>query len=410
MPISGAWFSARLGKLHRLSDNGRMRISPDHVTTFGLAYSRYGDFRFGIRLADRLMHLYIIGQTGTGKSTLLGNLARQDAGAGIGFCLIDPHGDLAEGLTGSLASPHIYWDVSDANSVLGYNPLTRVSAAHRPLVASGFIETLKKQWHDAWGARMEHLLRYAVLALLEQPSADIRDIVRLFVDKDFRREVVSRVGDEQVYAFWTKEFPNMNYQTAIDGVAPIANKLGAFLANPVLRRAICEPEKPLRFRKIMDEGQGLIVNLAKGQLGSDNANVMGGLIVSSIMNAAFTRHVQPEAERRPFMFYIDEFHAFTTSVFASMLAEARKYGLGLNLAHQHIVQTDREVFEAVIGNAGSLVVFRVGAQDAPVFQRQLGSVEVPDLVNLPNHRAFIQLMVRGERSKAFSATMDPPSG
>ena len=392
-----------------LAENDRMVFSPDHVTSLGMAFSRYGDFRFGIRLADRLMHLYVIGQTGSGKSTLLGNLARQDARAGIGFCLIDPHGDLAEALAGSLEEPPIYWDVSDPGSSLGYNPLTRVSAANRPLVASGFIEALKKQWHDAWGARMEHLLRYAVLALLEQPSADIRDIVRLFVDKNFRREAVASVSDEQVYAFWTKEFPNMNYQTAIDGVAPIANKLGAFLANPVLRRAICEPVEPLRFRRIMDEGQALIVNLAKGQLGSDNANVMGGLIVSSIMNAAFTRHDLPEQDRRPFMFYIDEFHAFTTSVFAGMLAEARKYGLGLTLAHQHIVQTDREVFEAVIGNAGSLIVFRVGAQDAPVFRRQLGNVEVPDLVNLPNHRAFVQLMVRGERSRSFSATMDPPA-
>ena len=219
---------------------------------------------------------------------------------------------------------------------------------------------------------------------------------------------MAHVTDEQVRAFWTREYPNMNYQTAVDGLAPIANKIGAFLANPVLRRAICEPAEPLRFRRIMDDGQCLIVNLAKGQLGSDNANVMGGLIVSSVMNAAFTRHDLPEQDRRPFVFYIDEFHAFTTSVFAGMLAEARKYGLGLVLAHQHIVQTDREVFEAVMGNAGSLVVFRVGAHDAPTFHRQLGTIEIRDLVNLPNHRAFLHLMVRGERVRPFSATMDPP--
>lgn len=385
-----------------------MYLNPDHVTSLGHAYRRYGDFPFGIRLADRLMHLYIIGQTGTGKSTLLANLARQDAKAGIGFCLVDPHGDLAEGITDSLGTPHTYWNVADPESPYGYNPLTRVSADHRPLVTSGFIEALKKQWEDAWGARMEHLLRYAVLALLEQPSADIRDIVRLFVEKDFRRSVVARVSDPQVLVFWTKEYPNMNYQNAVDGVAPIANKLGAFLANPTLRKAICDPEEPLRFRRIMDEGQCLIVNLAKGRLGSDNANVLGGLIVSSILNAAFTRHSLPERDRRPFFLYIDEFHSFSTSVFAGMLAEARKYGLGLVLAHQHIVQADRDVFEAVMGNAGSLIAFRVGAQDAPTFHRQLGTVEVPDLVNLPNYQAFIQLMVRGERVRVFSATMDPP--
>lgn len=384
-----------------------MHLKPDQVTRLGQAHYRYGDFPFGIRLADRLMHLYVIGQTGTGKSTLLANLALQDARNGLGFCLIDPHGDLAEELNCSLGKPHIYWDVANPKSPYGYNPLTRVGADHRPLVASGFIEALKKQWKDAWGARMEHLLRYAVLALLEQPSADIRDIVRLFVEKDFRRSAVARVGDPQVFAFWTKEYPNMNYQTAVDGVAPIANKLGAFLANPVLRKAICEPDEPLRFRRIMDEGQCLIVNLAKGRLGNDNANVLGGLIVSSFLNAAFTRHNLPEHDRKPFFLYIDEFHSFTTSVFAGMLAEARKYGLGLILAHQHIVQTDREVFEAVMGNAGSLVVFRVGAQDAPTFHRQLGTVEVPDLVNLPNYRAFIQLMVRGERVRVFSATMYP---
>ena len=374
---------------------------------FATAHHRYKDFPFGIRLADRLMHLYIIGQTGTGKSTLLHNLARQDEKNGIGFCLVDPHGDLAANLSASLQVKHRYWNVADPDSPFGYNPLTRVSASYRPLITSGLIDTLKKQWADAWGARMEHLLRYAVLALLEQPRADIRDVVRLFVDKGFRRSVIGRVSDPQVYEFWTKEFPNMNYKNAADGVAPIANKLGAFLANPVLRKAMCEPDEPLRFRQIMDRGEILIVNLAKGRLGSDSANVLGGMIVSSIMNAAFTRHDQPEHERRPFMLYVDEFHSFTTSVFAGMLSEARKYGLGLTLAHQHIVQTDREVFEAVLGNVGSLMVFRVGANDAPTFQRQLGTVEVRDLVNQPNHRAFVQLMVDGHKTRAFSANTWP---
>ncbi|PWE34090.1 hypothetical protein DDZ14_02730 [Maritimibacter sp. 55A14] len=381
--------------------------SPDHVTHLGIAHYRYRPYRFGIRLSDRLMHMYIIGQTGTGKSTLLFNMAQQDAGAGIGFCLLDPHGDLADLLSGDLGTDHLYWNVADPESPYGYNPLTRVGADFRPLVASGFIETLKKQWKDAWGARMEHLLRYAVLALLEQPNADMRQIVRLFIEKDFRRSVVARVTDPQVYAFWTREYPKMNYQNAADGVAPIANKLGAFLASPTLRRSLCEPQEPLRFRQIMDKGQSLVINLAKGRLGSDNANVMGGLIVSSVLNAALTRHNLPETERRPFIFYIDEFHAFTTSVFAGMLAEARKYGIGLTLAHQHIVQTDREVFEAVLGNAGTLIIFRVGAQDAPRFHRQLGSVDVSDLVYLPNHRAFVQLMVRGERLRPFTMTTEP---
>lgn len=374
------------------------------LATIGTASHRYGDRPFGIPLRDRLSHLYIIGQTGTGKSTLLRNLAKQDAANGIGFCLIDPHGDLAQTLSTSLSVPHRYWNVADNQSPYGYNPLTHVSSSLRPLIASGLIETLKKQWADAWGARMEHLLRYATLALLEQPKTDIRDIMRLFVDQSFQKEVVGRVSDPQVKLFWTQEYPAMNYKTAIDGVAPIANKLGAFLAHPVIRKAMCEPDEPLRFRKIMDDGEILIVNLAKGRLGGDMANVMGGLIVSSIMNAAFSRHDTPEINRRPFMLYVDEFHSFTTSAFASMLSEVRKYGLSVTLAHQHILQADKSVFEAIMGNVGSIMAFRVGALDAPTISQQFGTVAIADLVNLPNYRAFVQLMVGGEKSQSFTAT------
>lgn len=384
-----------------------MRPCLDHVTTLGLAYRAYGDFPFGIRLRDRLMHLYAVGQTGTGKSTLLFNLARQDASAGIGFCLIDPHGDLAADLSAEIDVPHRYWNVADPESPYGYNPLTRASEPYRPLIAAGLIDAMKKQWVDAWGVRMEHLLRYAILALLEQPVADIGDIVRLYVDKRFRGEVIARVTDPQVLAFWREEFPNMNYQTSVDGVAPIANKLGAFLAHPLVRKALCDPKEPLRFRQIMDAGDILIVNLAKGRLGSDTANVLGGLIVASLMNAAFSRHDLPPDERRPFMLHIDEFHAFTTTALADMMSETRKYGLGLTLAHQHIVQTERAVFEAVLGNVGSLMVFRVGANDAPTFARQLGDIPERDLVNQPNYQAMVQLMVDGEKRTAFSTKTLP---
>lgn len=377
-------------------------------TPLGIAYHRYGDRPFGIKQADRMHHLYVIGQTGTGKSTFLLNLALHDARAGRGFCLIDPHGDLALALHQHLVVPHHYFDIVDPACELGYNPLTRVHRSFRPLLASGLIETLKKQWADSWGARMEHLLRYAILALLDQPQADIRDIVRLYVDKDFRKEVVARIADEQVRAFWTKEFPNMNYMNAIDGVAPIANKLGAFLANPVVRRAVCEPANPLRFRKIMDEGGILIVNLAKGRLGTDMANVMGGLVVSTIMLAAFSRHGSEEKARQPFALHIDEFPSFTTEAFAGLLPEARKYGLSLTLAHQHISQIERPVFEAVLGNTGTMLVFRLGAQDASVFSRQLGDVQPSDLTWLPNHRAYVQLMVDGQKTRPFSMQTWPP--
>ena len=378
------------------------------TTTLGMAFHRYNDpTNFGIKLPDRLLHMYIVGQTGTGKSTLLGNLAQQDAMAGNGFCLIDPHGDLAERLHQSIETPHLYWDVADPVSPYGYNPIGPVSATYRPLIASALIDTLKKQWPDAWGARMEHLLRFAILALLEQPNSDMRDIVKLFVFKTFRRHVVERLTDPQALFFWKHEFEEMNYQNAADGVAPIANKLGALLAHPVVRKAVCEPATPLKFRHMMDTGMPLIVNLAKGRLGTDIANVLGGLLVSTIMHAAFSRHGLPEMARKPYFLHIDEFHAFTTTAFASLLSEARKYGLGLTLAHQHIVQTDKAVFEAILGNVGTQIVFRVGAKDAPTFQRQFGTVNTQDLVNLPNHRSLVQLMMDGQKTKPFSASMLP---
>lgn len=378
-------------------------------TTLGLAYCRYDDpVPFGIGQPDRLMHLYLIGQTGTGKTTLLQNLAWQDACNSNGFCLIDPHGDLAESLHRSLDATHLYWDVADPGCPLGYNPLKRVAEQYRPLVASGLIETLKKQWPDAWGARMEHLLRHAVLALLEQPQADLCDLMKLFVFRGFRRQVTEKLTDPQVRFFWKHEFPAMNYQSSADGVSPVANKIGAFLAHPTVRTALCDPREPLRFRSLMDRGAVLIVNLAKGRLGSDVSNIMGGLITSSIMQAAFTRHRLPEAARRPFFLYVDEFHNLTTKSFAGLLSEARKYGLGLILAHQHLSQTDPDVRDAILGNVGTMIVYRVGANDAPLFERLLPPFSARDLQNQPNHRASVWLMNQGERMRPFSATMYPP--
>lgn len=391
------------------------RAAADNVkmstrATFGQAYRRQrSSIPFGLDIPDRLIHVYAIGQTGTGKSTLILNLAWQDAIAGTGFCLVDPHGDLAESLHQRLSDiSHLYWDVAETDCPLGYNPLARVSERHRPLVASGLIETLKKQWPDAWGARMEHLLRHAILALLEQPSTDLRDLMRLFIYKGFRRQVTENITDPQVQFFWRHEFPAMNYQSSADGVSPVANKLGAFLAHPTVRKALCEPDKPLRFRSIMDNGQPLIVNLAKGRLGTDISNIMGGLITSSIMQAAFTRHGKPETERRPFFLYADEFQNLTTKSFAGLLSEARKYGLGLVLAHQHLSQTDSDVRDAILGNVGTMIVFRLGANDAPFFERFLPPFTAQDIQNLPNHQTIVRLMHDGERLKPFTAFMHPP--
>lgn len=347
--------------------------------------------------------MYIVGQTGTGKSTLLLNMIKQDAEQKRGFCLIDPHGDLAEQVSEIAGPNQIYWNVADPACPYGYNPLTHVSAEYRPLIASGLIDALKKQWADAWGARMEHLLRFSLLALLEQPKASIQDIMPMFLDKSFRQHVVSKISDPHVRDFWTMEFPNMNYKGAVDGVAPIANKLGGFLSHPLVRKMMCEPEQPLRFRQVMDDGGFLIVNLSKGKIGADIANILGGMILSSIGNAAYSRQNQMEDQRRPFFVYADEFHSFTTSAFSGMLSELRKYGLGLTLAHQHTDQLDRATLEAILGNVGTVISFRVGATDAPVLAHQLGAILPRDLVGLGNYEMFIKLMVGGMQGTVFSA-------
>jgi hypothetical protein len=390
-----------------MADNRRMFSK--YQSTIGFAYRHYQPPQpFVIAGADRLQHLYIIGQTGTGKSTLMQNLMHQDARQGTGVCLIDPHGDLAAQLHHDLIVPHHYWDIGDPTCTLGYNPLAKVAALHRPLVASGLIETLKKQWSDAWGARMEHILRFSLLALLETPDADLRDVLRLLTYKGYRRQVVDQITDEQVRFFWKTEFPALNHQGSADGITPIANKLGGFLAQPSVRSALCEPKRPLRLRSIMDTGQILVVNLAKGRLGTDITNILGGLITSSLMHAATTRHSLPEAARRPFFIYVDEFPNLTTKSFAGMLSEARKYRLGLVLAHQHLSQMDSDVSDAIFGNVGNLVSFRIGAKDAPAIQRVMQPFATLDLQNQPNHRAAVQVMRDGERLTPFSASMYPP--
>ena len=378
----------------------------DPVTTLGLAYGRYGNTPFGIRQGDRLQHLYVIGQTGSGKSTLLYNMACQDAAQGIGFCLIDPHGDLARDIERSSPSDAIIWTVGDPDCPYGYNPLTRTTVPLRPLVTSGLIEAFRKQWADAWGVRMEHLLRYAILALLDRPHTNLSEIMRLFLDRAFRTNVLAGIEDPQVRQFWFEEFPAMNYKTAADGVAPIANKIGTFLSHPVVRHAVCEPKEPLRFRQIMDEGRVLIINLSKGQIGADIANVLGGLIVSAITHAAFTR--QDSQSRRMFALYVDEFHNFTTEALADTLSESRKYGLSLTLAQQHAQQSTEGLFAGIMGNVGSLIAFRLGATDAPIFARQLGDVAPETLIKLPNYQTHLKLMVDGAQTKSFTAFMYPP--
>ncbi len=382
----------------------------DQITYLGKTNGRQDNRRFGIYQSDRLFHQYIIGQTGTGKSTLLFSMIKQDIDAGRGFCLIDPHGDLAEASAQYMGENGIYWKPSDTNCKVGYNPLTYVAEEYRPLVASGIIETLKQQWSDAWGVRMEHILRFTLLALLSRPYSTLADIIPMATKKSFITQVLKHVKDEEVLKFWKDEFPNMNYKNAFDGVAPIANKLGAFMSNPNVRKALCEPDQPLRFRKLMDEGTPLIVNLSKGELGADISNVLGGLIVSSFTNASYSRVTISEQRRRPYFLYVDEFHSFTTEAFASALSEMRKFKLGIILSSQFASQIATKIFESILGNVGTIICFRIGAQDAPLLSKQLGRhpsypefIATHHLTELTNYQVYVRLIICGAMNKVFKA-------
>jgi type IV secretory pathway TraG/TraD family ATPase VirD4 len=383
------------------------------ISYFAKTNFRNQGIKFGIKQADRLAHIHVIGKTGTGKSTLIETLFDQDLQAGRGCALIDPHGDLAARVAGRIPADRpndlVYVDLPDPVQPYGYNPLTHVSAERRSLVASGIMELFEKMWPAAWGQRMEHILRNSLLALLDFPPASFADILRLYADKSFRNAVLAKSTNEQVHSFWRTEYPKYTYRYQAEAIAPIQNKVGAFLADERLHRFFIEPEKPLRFRQLMDEGKILIVNLAKGQIGSDSAALAGGLIVTAIALAAFSRASSPEGERRPFHVYVDEFQSFTTLSVANMTAELRKYGVALVLAHQYLHQLHPDVRHAVLGNAGTLIAFRLGAEDATYVARELEPFTPDDLIRLPNHRIYLRLMIDGEPSKPFSALCLKPT-
>lgn len=388
-------------------------IPNNDVLEFARTNGREPQRIFGIHRPDVLHHVYLIGRTGVGKTTLLEALIRQDLDNGYGCALIDPHGDLVERIAGSIPADRlnstIYFDVPDAAMPYGYNPLTRVSPGIRPLVASGLIDVLKKMWDDAWGARMEHILRNALLALLDQPAAALTDILTLMTDRSFRYSVIANVQNEQVKAFWQKEFPKYSFRYQADGIAPIQNKVGAFLADPKLKHILTREDGGLRLRRIMDEGQVLLINLSQGKIGSDSAALLGGLLITSLGLAAFSRAFTEEKARRPFHIYVDEFQNFTTLALANMLSELRKFGVGMVLAHQYLHQLDPDIRHAVLGNAGTLIAFRLGAFDANLIAREFEpTFSRRDLLNLPNRHIYLKLMIDGAPSKPFSATTIRP--
>ncbi len=377
------------------------------VSYFGETNFRNRFTRFGIKQADRLSHIYLLGKTGVGKSTLIEALARQDLEGGRGFCVIDPHGDLAERMRDAAAvagRPFNYLDAAAPNQPYGYNPLRRVRDEKIPLAVSGLLDAMKKLWMDAWGVRMEHVLRNSLYALIERDGSVLPDILRLFADKRYRHEVVRGIRNDVVRRFWLDEFEKYPDRQRAEVVAPIQNKLGGLLTDPRLYRALVAPEIPISFRSLMDAGGVLIVNLAKGRLGEDSANILGSMMVATIGLAALSRAEAPIADRRTFFLYVDEFQTFTTLAFANMMPDMRKVSLGLILAHQYLHQLDDDVRHSVLGNAGTLISFRLGPEDASVISRELmPTFDVLDLLNLPNHAFYAKLMIDGTPSRPFSA-------
>src|SRR5216684_6698257 len=376
------------------------------------------DFRndrrvFGIKREDRFAHVYVIGKTGSGKSTLLEGMALQDLENGNGFALIDPLGDLAERLISRIPdwrrNDVIYLNAADRELTWGYNPLRHVPPEYIALAASGLMEVLKKMWPSAWGVRMEHILRNVLMALLEQPAATMHDILRIFSDKDFRIRVARSLKNQSVRRFLENEYEKFSPSYRADATAPIQNKVGAFLADPMLDRMLTAPKQELRVRQIMDRGQVLIVNLAKGRIGDDSSSLLGGLLVTTIGLAAYTRADSTPDRRRDFFVYVDEVQSFTTLALANMLSELRKYRVGFTIAHQYLQQLSPEIRHAVLGNIGTIISFRVGMVDAPFLAKEFeDEFDQMDFIRLANYRAYIKLMIDGSPSKPFSAMTSAP--
>lgn len=378
-----------------------------------IAYFARTNFRhrhqpFGIRLDDRHHHMYVIGKTGTGKSTLLVTLIGHDLKANHGLAVFDPHGDLADAVVRSLPperqSDLIYLNLPDPACPLRFNPLQQVPTAARARAASGLLESFKKLWLDSWGPRLEHLLRNALQTLVEQPEATFADIPRLLLDREFRRQAANRVANQHVRHFWLREYEGYPERLRGEAIAPLQNKVGAFLSNPVATRVVCAPQSSFSIEEVMNQGKILVVNLAKGLVGEDTASLLGSFLVSRIGTEAMGRASFPASQRRSFFVYLDEFQSITTQSLVTMLSELRKYRVGLVLANQYLAQLDPAVQEAILGNVGTIVAFRVGVSDAEILGKEFyPDFTESDLVNLPNYHIYLRLMIDGRVSRPFSA-------
>jgi hypothetical protein len=388
----------------------------ERVTYFGETDARNKRLRFGIKKKDRSRHMYVIGKTGMGKSTLLENLAVQDIMNGEGLAFIDPHGKSADLLLEYIPEHRIkdvvYFAPFDLDYPISFNVLEDVGADRRHLVANGLMSAFKKIWVDAWSARMEYILTNILLALLEYPGSTLLGVNRMLVDKDFRNTIVNNISDPSVKAFWTEEYAKYTDKFAAEAAPAIQNKVGQFVANPLVRNIIGQSNSSFNIREIMDNKKIFIVNLSKGRVGEGNANLLGAMIITKIYLAAMSRADLSESELKKssqFYLYVDEFQSFANESFADILSEARKYKLNLTIAHQYIEQMTEEVRAAVFGNVGTMAIFRVGAYDADIFQKEFApQFTAEDIVNLQQYQMYLKLMIDGVTSTPFSAKGMPP--
>lgn len=392
-----------------------MDQNPD-IAFFGKTDSRGKHIPFGIKADDRSRHMYVIGKTGMGKSTLLENLAVQDIQNGNGVTFIDPHGSTAETLLEYIPEHRVkdllYFAPFDMGYPVSFNVMEDVDPDKRFLVVNGLMATFEKIWADAWSARMAYILQNTIGALLEWPNATILSVNRMYTDKVFRKQVVNNVTDPTVKAFWEQEFAGYTDRFAAEATPAIQNKIGQFASNALIRNIIGQPHSAFDMRELMDNKKIFIVNLSKGRVGEGNANLLGSMLITKLYLAAMSRADAGQAEMHklpPHYLYVDEFQSFANKSFADILSEARKYKLALTIAHQYIEQMEEEVRAAVFGNVGTMITFRVGSYDAEVLEKEFSPIfTMTDIVNLGKHQIYLKLMIDGVASQPFSATTLPP--
>lgn len=389
------------------------QVDPKDLTVLGRTDFRNSSEEFGIRMDDRMRHVYVIGKSGTGKSTLLENMVIDDINEGRGVIVVDPHGELAdktlECIPESRIQDVVLFDPSDRDHPIAFNILDVTSDDQKPNVASGFVAGLKKIFGNSWGPRLEYILRNATLAVLDSEYPTMLGIPRMLTDPGFRNEVIPRIKDPVVKDFWKTEWAAKDQKQQVEEMGSILNKVGQFLSASLIRNIVGQPKSGFDIRQIMDEKKILIVNLSKGKIGEDNSALLGTMMITKVQLAAMSRADVPPSQRPACFLYVDEFQNFATDSFATILSEARKYSLGLTVAHQYIAQMSPEVKDAVFGNVGSIISFRVGSDDASSLKPEFAPIfDENDLVNLQRGHVYIKLLIDGLAVPAFSAQTFPP--